>query len=85
MGGKLDFYNTPAEQRNVFSKRRFSEKIHKKRLQNYDPKNMRTFSEIQKTIMVGGMSTTAENTILSWDNSVLIDGDRQRKCLSGDR
>ncbi len=56
MGGKLDFYITPAEQRNVF----------------------------QKTIMTGGMSTTDDDTMLSWDNNVFLDGDRQRKCLTGD-
>ena len=34
--------------------------------------------------MVGGMSTEADNTMLSWDNSVFLGGDRQRRCLGSD-
>ena len=54
MGGKLDFYKTPTEQRNVFSKLRFSEK---KDFRITTPKTSEDLSKSSKTTMTGGMST----------------------------
>ncbi len=48
------------------------------------PNHERVFPKVQKTIMTGGMSTGADNTMLSWDNSVFLGGDRQVKCLGVD-
>ena len=86
MGGKLDFYNTPTEQRNVYSRLRFSEKINKKRLQNYDPKNIEDLSKSSKNYHVGGMSTETDNTddMFLWDSHTFLGDDRQRKCLPVD-
>ncbi len=49
MGGKLDFSMAHQHQSNkemYFRGCRFSEKINKKRLQNYDPKNTRVFRKL---------------------------------------
>ena len=67
-----------------FRRCRFSRKDHQKRLQNYVPKNTRAFRKVDRTIMAGGMSTTTDNTMMSWDYSVFLGDDRQKKCLDVD-
>ena len=81
MGGKLDFSITPAEQRNVFSRLSFFRKDQQKKIAELRPQK---HEDLSKTIMTGGMSTAADNSMLTWDNSVFLGGDRQRKCLSVD-
>ena len=82
--GKLDFYNTPVEKRNIFSRLRFSEKIHKKGLEHYDHKNIEDLSKSSKNFhevrYVDG----------SWEHYVLMGQQcisRRRsteKCLADD-
>ena len=60
---------------------RFSEKMKQKKIVL---KNTRVSRKFQKNIMAGGMSTTTDNTMLLWDNSVFLGDDRQGKCLTVD-
>ena len=72
MGGKLDFSITPAEQRNVFSRLSFFRKDQQKKIAELRPQK---HEDLSKTIMTGGMSTAADNSMLTWDNSVFVGGD----------